>query len=32
MAMEWIEKITGSLEHKKRYREYASEARQAQEA
>ena len=31
MAMEWIEKITGSLEHKKRYREYKARKEQLPE-
>lgn len=31
MAMEWIEKITGSLEQKKRYREYKARKEQLPE-
>lgn len=31
MAMEWVEKITGSLEHKKRYRQYKARKEQLPE-
>ena len=31
MAMEWVEKITGSLEHKKRYRAYKARKEQLPE-